>query len=133
MPYENIVCEREGSLAVVTLNRPNRRNALSLGLMSELIDCLETVGRDREIRVVILAATGAVFSSGHDLSETVGGDIASYRRLFDVCAEMIAKLQAIPQPVIAEVQGIATAAGCQVVASCDLAIASEQATFATPG
>ena len=73
------------------------------------------------------------FSSGHDLSEAVGGDITAYRRLFDVCTELMAKLQSIPQPVIAEVQGIATAAGCQLVASCDLAIASEQASFATPG
>jgi enoyl-CoA hydratase/carnithine racemase len=133
MPYENLLYEREGRLAVITLNRPNRRNALSLALMSELIACLDSVERDREIRAVILAATGTVFSSGHDLSETVDGDIGAYRRLFDVCTEMIAKLQSIPQPVIAEVQGIATAAGCQLVASCDLAIASEQASFATPG
>src|SRR6266849_393450 len=133
MPYENLLYEREGSLAILTLNRPNRRNALSLGLMTELIDCLDAVGRDREIRAVIVAAAGAVFSSGHDLSEAVGGDITEYRRLFDVCTELMAKLQSIPQPVIAEVQGIATAAGCQLVASCDLAIASEQASFATPG
>src|SRR6185503_43001 len=133
MPYENLLYEREGRLAVITLNRPNRRNALSLALMSELIACLDSVERDREIRAVILAAAGTVFSSGHDLSETVDGDISAYRRLFDVCTEMIAKLQSIPQPVIAEVQGIATAAGCQLVASCDLAIASEQASFATPG
>src|SRR6202043_1551282 len=70
---------------------------------------------------------------GHDLSETVGGDINQYRRLFDVCTELMEKLQSIPQPVIAEVRGIATAAGCQLVASCDLAVASEQASFATPG
>ena len=133
MTYENILYEREGRLAIVTLNRPNRRNALSLALMTELIACLDSVGRDREIRAVILAAAGAVFSSGHDLSETVGRDINSYRRLFDVCTEMVAKLQSIPQPVIAQVQGLATAAGCQLVASCDLAIASEQAAFATPG
>src|SRR6266851_3679765 len=133
MPYENIVCEREGRLSVITLNRPNRRNALSLGLMTELIDCLDSVGRDRDIRAVILAANGPAFSSGHDLSETVGRDINDYRRLFDVCTELMTKLQSIPQPVIAEVQGIATAAGCQLVASCDLAIAYEQASFATPG
>ncbi len=133
MPYDNLLYEREGSLAILTLNRPKRRNALSLGLMTELIDCLDAVGRDRETRAVILAAAGAVFSSGHDLSEAVGRDITEYRRLFDVCTELMAKLQSIPQPVIAEVQGIATAAGCQLVASCDLAIASEQASFATPG
>ena len=133
MPYDNLICEREGRLSVITLNRPNRRNALSLGLMNELIDCLDSIGQDREVRAVILAANGPAFSSGHDLSETVGRDINVYRRLFDVCTKLMEKLQSIPQPVIAEVQGIATAAGCQLVASCDLAIASEQATFATPG
>src|SRR5258706_10085096 len=132
MPYENLLCEREGRLNVITLNRPNRRNALSLGLMNELIDCLDSVGQDREIRAVILAAAGPAFSSGHDLSETVDRDINTYRRLFDVCTELMAKLQSIPQPVIAEVQGIATAAGCQLVASCDLANASAHAAFATP-
>src|SRR5690242_19828152 len=133
MPYENICFDTEGELSVITLNRPNRRNALSLGLMTELIDCLDAAQKDRQIRAVILAANGPAFSSGHDLSETVGGDINQYRRLFDVCTELMAKIQSIPQPVIAEVQGIATAAGCQLVASCDLAIASDQAAFATPG
>ena len=133
MPYENLVCEREGRLSVITLNRPNRRNALSLGLMTELIDCLDAAQKDRQIRAVILAANGPAFSSGHDLSETVGRDINQYRRLFDVCTELMVKIQSIPQPVIAEVQGIATAAGCQLVASCDLAVASKTARFATPG
>src|SRR5579859_5214839 len=129
----DLTYEREGSLAVITLNRPNRRSALSLGLMNELIACLSDIGGDREIRAVILAAAGPAFCSGHDLSETVGGDINQYRRLFEVCTELMEKLQSIPQPVIAEVQGIATAAGCQLVASCDLAIAAEEAAFATPG
>src|SRR5258707_3330023 len=124
MPYENLLCEREGRLSVITLNRPSRRNALSLGLMNELIDCLDSMGRDREIRAVILAAAGPAFCSGHDLGETVGRDIGEYRRLFDVCTALMEKLQSIPQPVIAEVQGVATAAGCQLVASCDLAVAS---------
>ncbi len=132
MSYHDLICERDGGSSVITLNRPKRRNALSLGLMSELIDCLDAIGRDREIRAVILAAEGPAFCSGHDLSEMVGGDINEYRRLFDVCTQLMEKLQSIPQPVIAEVQGIATAAGCQLVASCDLAIASEQASFATP-
>src|SRR5580700_6348712 len=131
--YRYIVREREGSLAVITLNRPERRNALSLDLMLELIDCLESVAAEKEVRAVILGAAGKVFSSGHDLNELVGGTIAEYRRLFDVCTELMAKLQSIPQPVIAEVQGIATAAGCQLVATCDLAIAAEEAAFATPG
>jgi enoyl-CoA hydratase/carnithine racemase len=118
---------------VVTLNRPNRRNALSLELMLELIACLDEVGRNAELRAVILAAVGKVFCSGHDLSEMTGRDINQYRRLFDVCSELMMKVQSIPQPVIAEVQGVATAAGCQLVATCDLAVASEDASFATPG
>ena len=133
MSYENICFEREHDLAVVTLNRPNRRNALSLELMLELLDCLEHIGKDKELRAVILAAAGKVFSSGHDLTEMVGKDINEYRRTFDVCCDLMTKIQSIPQPVVAEVRGIATAAGCQLVATCDLAIAAEEASFATPG
>jgi enoyl-CoA hydratase/carnithine racemase len=133
MSYENICFAAEGNIALITLNRPQRRNALSLALMQELIDCLTAIGGRRDLRAVILAAAGKVFSSGHDLSEMVGRDMNEYRRLFDVCTEVMAKLQSIPQPVIAEVQGIATAAGCQLVATCDLAIAAEEAAFATPG
>jgi len=133
MPYENICFDTEGPLAVVTLNRPNRRNALSLELMLELIDSLGRIGGDPSLRAVVLAAAGKVFCSGHDLSEMVGRDINGYRRIFDVCTELMTKVQSIPQPVIAQVQGIATAAGCQLVATCDLAVASEQASFATPG
>ncbi len=133
MAYENLLLEHEGPLAVITLNRPQRRNALSLELMQELIDCLDAVGKDPAARVVILAAAGKVFSSGHDLSQMVGKDINYYRNVFDVCTELMTKVQTIPQPVIAEVQGIATAAGCQLVATCDLALACEEAAFATPG
>jgi len=133
MTYENICFDIEGPLALVTLNRPNRRNALSLELMLELIDCLAHIGGDPGLRVVILAAAGKVFCSGHDLGQMVGRDINEYRRIFDVCTELMTKIQSIPQPVIAQVQGIATAAGCQLVATCDLAVASDQASFATPG
>ncbi|HEV2386370.1 MAG TPA: enoyl-CoA hydratase [Candidatus Acidoferrales bacterium] len=133
MPYETIRFESEGNLAILTLNRPNRRNALSLELMRELIDCLRRVGDDRACRAVILAAAGKVFSSGHDLGEMVGRDINEYRLIFDVCSELMTTVQSIPQPVIAQVQGIATAAGCQLVATCDLAVASEDAAFSTPG
>jgi enoyl-CoA hydratase/carnithine racemase len=129
----NLEVEREGASAVVTLNRPQRRNALSLGLMVDLMACLDEIGRNREVRAVILAAAGKVFCSGHDLSEMTGRDINEYRRIFDVCCELMLKIQQIPQPVIAEVQGVATAAGCQLVAACDLAIAAEEAWFATPG
>ncbi len=133
MAYENIRFTTEGNIARVTLNRPQRRNALSLALMQELIDCLDGIGERRDFRAVILSSEGKVFSSGHDLSEMIGRDINEYRQLFDVCTQLMTKLQSIPQPVIAEVQGIATAAGCQLVATCDLAIASEEAAFATPG
>jgi enoyl-CoA hydratase/carnithine racemase len=125
--------ERTAGVAVITLNRPERRNALSLGLMLDLIGCLDEIGRNRDVRVVILRAAGKVFCSGHDLTEMTGRDINEYRRIFDVCAGLMNKIQAIPQPVIAEVQGIATAAGCQLVATCDLAVAAEEAAFATPG
>ncbi|HLJ15415.1 MAG TPA: enoyl-CoA hydratase [Bryobacteraceae bacterium] len=133
MDHQLITLARQGQLATVTLNRPERRNALSLALMRELIACLDAIGGDREIRVIILAAAGKVFSSGHDLSEMIGRTVNDYRLLFDVCTELMAKIQSIPQPVIAQVQGIATAAGCQLVATCDLAVASEDAQFGTPG
>ena len=125
--------QREGNIGVVTLNRPERRNALSLELMQELIRTLDEIGSNREVRAVILAAAGKVFCSGHDLSEMTGRNINQYRNIFDVCTQLMEKIQAIPQPVIAEVQGIATAAGCQLVATCDLVVASGQAAFATPG
>ena len=129
----NVTVTQEGPAAVLTLNRPERRNALSLALMQELIAALDEIGRAREARAVILAAAGKVFCSGHDLSEMTGRNINEYREIFNVCTELMTKVQSIPQPVIAEVQGVATAAGCQLVAACDLAIASEAAAFATPG
>ncbi len=129
----NLQTAHEDNIAVVTLNRPERRNALSLELMLDLIAALDEIGRNPEIRAVILAAAGKVFCSGHDLAQMTGRDINAYRRIFDVCSELMQKVQSIPQPVIAEVQGIATAAGCQLVATCDLAIAAEEAAFATPG
>jgi len=131
--YQTILFESDGPIGILTLNRPQRRNALSLELMQEVIACLDEIAKDRSVRVVLLRAAGKVFSSGHDLSEMVGRDINEYRQVFDVCTEMMMRVQSIPQPVIAEVQGIATAAGCQLVATCDLAIASDQAAFATPG
>jgi enoyl-CoA hydratase/carnithine racemase len=133
MPYENLLLHCESSVATVKLNRPARRNALSLALMQELIAVLDEIGRDRSIRAVILAAEGKVFSSGHDLGEMTGSDINGYRRIFEVCTELMTKIQAIPQPVIARVQGLATAAGCQLAATCDLVVASSEAAFATPG
>src|SRR5438874_13793503 len=131
--YRNILFDREGAVAIVTMNRPERRNALSLEHLEELLACFREIGADRESRAVILRGNGAAFSAGHDLSEMIDRDADFYRRLFGVCAEVMETIQSIPQPVIAEVHAIATAAGCQLVASCDLAIASTEARFATPG
>ncbi|MFN0167586.1 MAG: enoyl-CoA hydratase [Bryobacteraceae bacterium] len=133
MRFQNLLYDVDGQTAIISLHRPNRRNALSLELMSELVECLASASADSSVRAVILAASGNVFSSGHDLSEMVGANINQYRRLFDVCTELMTRIQSIPQPVIAEVRGLATAAGCQLVATCDLAIATEDASFATPG
>ena len=133
MDLQDLLVTREGSLAVVTLHRPDRRNALSLRLMREAVATFRSIGADREIRAVILAATGKVFSAGHDLSEMRGRGVSDYREIFDLCTVLMTTVQTIPQPVIAQVQGLATAAGCQLVAACDLAIASDQAAFATPG
>lgn len=133
MSYENLLVEIKSPVARITLNRPERRNALSLELMKELIACLRSIGENSEVRAVILGAAGTVFSSGHDLNEVRGGELKEYRRLFDLCVDLMKMIQSIPQPVIAEVQGMATAAGCQLVATCDLAVAVEEAKFATPG
>jgi enoyl-CoA hydratase/carnithine racemase len=133
MSYQDLLVEREGAIVVLRLNRPARRNALSLNLLRELLAALGQAGADSTTRAIILASTGKVFSSGHDLGELTGRTVTEYREIFDVCSETMLLIQRIPQPVIAEVQGLATAAGCQLVASCDLAIASEQAGFATPG
>jgi enoyl-CoA hydratase/carnithine racemase len=133
MPSNNLLRTVEGPIAILTLNRPERRNALSLDLMLDLLACLDDVDGNDAIRAVILASTGSVFSSGHDLSEMTGRQPVDYTRLFDVCAELMMKIHSIRQPVIAQVQGIATAAGCQLVVSCDLAVAAENACFATPG
>ena len=133
MPYQDLIVSSESSVTTVTLNRPERRNALSLELMRHLLDCFDSISRDANVQAVILAAEGPVFCAGHDLTEMVGHTVREYRELFDVCSELMLKIQNIPQPVIAQVQGVATAAGCQLVASCDLAIAAEEAKFATPG
>ena len=131
--YEHILFEQDGPMARITMNRPEKRNALSLAHMQELISCLKAIGEGKETRVVILCGNGPAFCAGHDLSEMVGRDPEFYRHLFDVCCELMETIQKIPQPVIAEVHGVATAAGCQLAATCDLVVASEEARFATPG
>ena len=131
--YRNILFEQEGPIAYITMNRPERRNALSREHMLELIDCLTAIGKNRETLVIILRGNGPAFCAGHDLSEMIGKEPAFYRELFEICTELMERMQSIPQPVIAQVHGVATAAGCQLVATCDLAVASEVARFATPG
>jgi len=131
---ENILLRRiEPPVATLRMNRPRQRNALSVAMMSELIAALDEVAANPEVQAVVLAAAGPAFSAGHDLNEMIGRDVTHYRRVFDVCTDLMNAIQRIPQPVIAQVDGIATAAGCQLVAACDLAVASEQARFATPG
>ncbi len=129
----NVIFEPREPIATITMNRPERRNALSLEHMQELIDCFTSIGENREIAVVILRGQGPAFCAGHDLSEMIGRDPAFYRHVFEVCTELMETVQAIPQPVIAQVHGIATAAGCQLVATCDLVVAADDARFATPG
>jgi enoyl-CoA hydratase/carnithine racemase len=133
VPYSHLTLAFEGATAIVKLNRPAQRNALSLALMREVIECLGELERNVEARAIILAASGPAFCAGHDLREMTGLGADAYREIFGACTEMMTKIQSVPQPVMAEVQGMATAAGCQLVATCDLAIASDRATFATPG
>jgi enoyl-CoA hydratase/carnithine racemase len=131
LPY--VDAEREGDAIVLTMNRAERRNALSLELMRELDAALAEAGQNHDVRAVILRANGPAFSAGHDLRELLDRDAEAYRTIFEACVAPMERIVAIPQPVIAEVAGVATAAGCQLVAACDLAVASTQATFATPG
>ena len=133
MSEELVTLEYDGPIALVTLNSPENRNAMSRKMMNELIDALRSVGKNTEVRAIVLASTGKVFSSGHDLREVQDADHATQQNIFDTCTLLMRVIQSIPQPVIAEVQGMATAAGCQLVAACDLAVASESSAFATSG
>jgi len=130
---EHLVVRFEPPAARITMNRPEKRNALSLALMEELIGALEEVSADPDVRAIVIEGAGPAFSAGHDLGEMVGRDAAFYEQLFDVCTVMMETIHRVPQPVIAKVHGIATAAGCQLVAACDLAVAAEGTRFATPG
>jgi enoyl-CoA hydratase/carnithine racemase len=121
-------------VAELVLARPERRNALSLAMMRTLIDALGVVAADPTVRVVVLSGEGTVFSAGHDIAEMVEcRREEGYRELFSTCTTLMTRLHEVPQPVIAKVQGVATAAGCQLVAACDLAVAADDARFATPG
>lgn len=120
-------------IAILTLNRPERRNALSLDLTLELFESITRLELNRSVQVIVIASHGPVFSSGHDLTEILEHNSFDNKRMFCACTRLMEKIQSVRQPVIAEVQGLATAAGCQLVATCDLAVASENAAFATPG
>jgi enoyl-CoA hydratase/carnithine racemase len=131
--YRNLLVAADGAVARITLNRPEKRNALSLELMEELVAALRGASARSGARAIVLEGAGPAFSAGHDLSEMIGRDGAFYGELFEVCTVMMETVHELPQPVIAKVHGIATAAGCQLVAACDLAIAAEGTRFATPG
>lgn len=132
MSYELITVEQRDEHTIITMNNPARRNALSLKHMLELTRALREVGESAATGV-ILAGNGPVFSAGHDFADAVGQDLTFMRKMLQVCTEMMDTIQEIPQPVLARVHGLATAAGCQLVATCDLAVASTNAGFATPG
>ena len=131
--------ETFGSIAVLTLNRPAARNSLSEGLIAELDAALREVGDDPSVRAVVIAANGPAFSAGHDMKELTARRTdtdrgrAYFAQIMNACSAMMQAIVHLPKPVVAAVQGVATAAGCQLVASCDLAVASEAASFATPG
>lgn len=132
MSYECVLVEHSGDFATITMNRPQRRNALSLQHMRELIAAFEEVGGSSALGVV-LAGAGPVFSAGHDFADVVDQPLSAVRRLLVTCTELMTLIQQVPQPVVARVHGLATAAGCQLVASADLAVAADTAGFAAPG
>ncbi len=131
--YLNLTVSTDETAARITLNRPEKRNALSLELMQELIAALKAASARPETRAIVIDAAGPAFSAGHDLSEMIGRDEAFLDELFATCTQLMETVHELPQPVIAKVHAIATAAGCQLVAACDLAVAAEGARFATPG
>jgi enoyl-CoA hydratase/carnithine racemase len=132
MTYQHLLVKREDTVTTLTLNRPEKRNALAVDVMVELTQAFRDVGATDTLGV-ILAANGPVFSAGHNFGDMKGASLAEARHLFQVCTEMMDAVQAIPQPVVAKVHALATAAGCQLVATCDLAVAAEEAAFALPG
>jgi enoyl-CoA hydratase/carnithine racemase len=138
-PSPILLRESRGGIAIFTLNRPQARNSLSEATLDALSEALSTIARDRTARVVVLIAQGPTFSAGHDLKELNAHRSdqdrgrAYFKHIMSLCSRVMLQIVTLPQPVIAAVQGTATAAGCQLVASCDLAVASQAAKFATPG
>jgi enoyl-CoA hydratase/carnithine racemase len=130
---EHVLVRRDPPAARLVLNRPEKRNALSLALMREAIQALEELGADPEVRAIVIEGAGPGFSGGHDLAEMRDRDLPFFQELFDVCTRLMEIVHEVPKPVIARVHGVATAAGCQLVAACDLAIAAEDARFGTSG
>jgi enoyl-CoA hydratase/carnithine racemase len=133
MSYDYLGFESEGGIGTITLNRPEKRNALSLELLQELNALLAGISHNNDVRVVIIKGEGKVFCAGHDISQLANCEMTLCRATFDTCMEVMDEIQSLPQPVIAQVHGVATAAGCQLVAACDLSVAEEGALFATPG
>jgi enoyl-CoA hydratase/carnithine racemase len=132
MAYDHLLVDRDGPVVTITMNRPERRNALSLDHLSELLDAFRCAGRS-DASGIVLAATGPVFCAGHDFADLAGADLAAVRHLLRTCTEVMETIQSVPQVVLARVHALATAAGCQLVATCDLAVAAESAGFAAPG
>jgi enoyl-CoA hydratase/carnithine racemase len=132
MGYEHVLVERDGPVTTITMNRPQRRNALSAAHLHELTAAFTQAG-ESDAAGIILAGNGPVFSAGHDFADVAGADLAAVRQLLLDCTELMQLIETVPQPVVARVHGLATAAGCQLVASCDLAVAAEEAAFAAPG
>ena len=133
MTYEEILYSTRGPVGFLTLNNPQKINALSKIMIGEIIHALDSIAQDESIKVLVIQAAGKHFSAGHNLTELVDGGVKEYKHIFDQCTRMMQMIHEIPQPVIAQVQGVATAAGCQLVAWCDLVVAEEGARFATPG
>jgi len=133
MNFDEILYSTDGAIGTLKLNNPDKANALSIKMTGEMMAALRSVAADEAIKVLIIKAAGKHFCAGHYLKEMVGQGVRTGKEIFDQCTRMMQMLHEIPQPVIAQVQGVATAAGCQLVAWCDLAIAEENARFATPG
>lgn len=132
MPYQHLLLHTADGITTITLNRPEKRNALALEVMQELTAALQAIAASAA-RGVILAANGPVFSAGHNFADMAGATLEQAQALFAVCTDMMNLVQAMPQPVVARVHALATAAGCQLVATCDLAVAADTAAFALPG
>lgn len=133
MEFREILVSTDGALGTITLNSPRTANALSVNMIGELIAAVTALSTDSSVKVIVLKAAGKNFCSGHNLTEMIDKGMVDYQFIFDQCTEMMTLLHQAPQPVIAQVQGVATAAGCQLVATCDLVVADETARFGTPG